>query len=539
MCNQSRIVRHCAGFVLSGVILASACLCVKANAAEARPRPKNIVLILADDLGWGDVACYGAKGVKTPNVDRLAREGVRFVDAHASAATCTPTRYALLTGEYAWRKKGTGIATGDAALLIEPGRTTLPSVLKRAGYTTGAVGKWHVGLGPGPGLTDWNIEIVPGPREIGFDYSFLIPATGDRTPCVYVENQRVVGLDPADPIKVNFNLTEDNYPGELDGRRDRATLKLDWDYGHHFAVVNGIGRIGYMSGGKKARWVDEDMADTLAAKGAAFIANNKDKPFFLYFATHDIHVPRVPNPRFVGQTTMGSRGDVIVQFDFQVGAILDALDKHGLAEDTLVIMTSDNGPVLNDGYKDQAVEKLGSHRPAGMFRGHKYSSYEGGTRVPFLVRWPKQIKAGAESKALVSLVDCVASAAALTGQTLADGDAPDSFDVSAALLDPSAEGRKTFIAQDPLLSLREGAWKFIPSNGRKAAPRQSDTGLLGDVDAFVKGKKDTGSWNVAQLYNVVEDPRETNNLAGKHPDRVTAMSAHLEAAKTAGRTRLP
>lgn len=519
--------------------LATLCLfaAMSARANDSKPRPRNIVLIVADDLGWGDVSCYGAKAVATPNVDRLAREGVRFTDGHPSASTCTPSRYAMLTGEYAWRKKGTGIATGDAALLIEPGRTTLASLLKKAGYTTGVVGKWHLGLGPGPGKTDWNTEIIPGPREIGFDYSFLIPATGDRTPCVYVENQRVVGVDPDDPIKVNYNLGQENYPGELDGRRDRATLKLDWDYGHHFAVVNGIGRIGYMSGGKKARWKDEDMADTLAEKGTAFIERNKDKPFFLYFATHDIHVPRVPHPRFAGKTTMGSRGDVILQFDFQVGAILDALDKHGLAEDTLVIMSSDNGPVLNDGYKDQAVEKLGAHRPAGTFRGHKYSSYEGGTRVPFLVRWPKRIKAGGESAALVSLVDMVATAAALTGQTLAHSDAPDSFDISAALLDPAATGRQTFIAQGPLLSLREGAWKFIPPNNRKDGPKRADTGLLGDADTFIKGGQDTGSWNVAQLYDTSADPREANNLAGTHPERVAAMQAFLEKAKADGRTR--
>lgn len=537
MWNMMPKIKCCTLLTLASVIIASACWCATARAAEARPRPKNIVLILADDLGWGDLSCYGAKDVKTPNVDRLAREGIKFMDAHSSAATCTPTRYATLTGEYAWRKKGTGIATGDAALLIEPGRTTLASILKKAGYATGVVGKWHLGLGPGPDKTDWNTEIVPGPREIGFDYSFLIPATGDRVPCVYVENQRVVGLDPADPIKVNFKLKDDNYPGELDGRRDRASLKLDWDHGHHFAVVNGIGRIGYMTGGKKARWVDENMADTLAGKGAEFIERNKNKPFFLYFATHDIHVPRVPHPRFVGQTTMGSRGDAILQFDFQVGAILDALDKHGLAEDTLVIMTSDNGPVLNDGYKDQAVEKLGSHRPAGQFRGHKYSAYEGGTRVPYLVRWPKQIKAGAESQALVCLVDCIATAAALTGQVLAQEDAPDSFDVSAALLDPTAVGRETFIAQDPLLSLRDGAWKLIPSNGRKNQPQHPDTGLLGDPDSFIKGRGDNGSWNVVQLYNIAEDPRETNNLADKYPERVATMVEALEAAKTAGRTR--
>jgi len=505
--------------------------------AAATMRPKNIVLILADDLGWGDVSCYGAKAVATPNVDRLAREGLRFTDAHAPASTCTPSRYALLTGEYAWRKKGTGIATGDAALLIAPGRTTLPSVLKKAGYTTGVIGKWHLGLGLGQEKTDWNREIAPGPREIGFDYSFLIPATGDRTPCVYVENQRVVGLDPADPIKVSYDLKGENYPGELDGRKNRDALKLDWDYGHNYAVVNGIGRIGYMTGGKKARWVDEDMADTLAAKGVAFIERNRDKPFFLYFATHDIHVPRVPNARFVGKTSMGSRGDAIVQFDYQVGAVLDAIDRCGLAEDTLVVLSSDNGPVLNDGYKDQAVEKVGAHRPAGLFRGHKYSAYEGGNRVPFIARWPKQIKAGAESAALVSLVDWVATAAALTGQALSPADAPDSSDFSAALLDPAASGRKSLISQDPVLSLREGKWKFIPKSARKNGPAHSDSGLLGDPDAFIKGEQDGGSWNVAQLYDTQADPRETNNLAGQMPERVASMRTLLEKAQTDGRTR--
>jgi arylsulfatase A-like enzyme len=521
----------------TGMAVAGAGLALRAGELPGPARPKNVVLILADDVGWGDVACYGAKGVATPNVDRLAREGMRFTDAHASAATCTPTRYSLLTGEYAWRKKGTGIAPGDAALIIEPGRTTLPSVFKKAGYTTGVVGKWHLGLGLGGDKIDWNSEISPGPRELGFDYSFILPATGDRTPCVYVENQRVAGLDPADPLKVSYELEGDNFPGELDGRRDRAGLKLDWSHGHNYTVVNGIGRIGYMTGGKKARWVDEDMADTLAAKGAAFIERNKDRPFFLYFATHDIHVPRVPNKRFVGKTSMGARGDAIVQFDFQVGAILGAIDRCGLADDTLVILSSDNGPVLDDGYKDQAVEKLGSHRPAGPFRGHKYSAYEGGTRVPFIARWPKQIKAGTESSALVSLVDWVATAAAMTGQTLAAADAPDSFDFSAALRSPAAPARASLISQDPVLSVREGPWKFIPGNNRKSGPPRPATGLLGDPDAFVKGEHDNGVWNVAQLYDTAADPREANNLAGQHPERVAAMRALLEKAKADGRTR--
>ena len=504
----------------------------------ALPRPRNIVVILADDLGWGDVSCYGAKAVATPQCDRLAKEGVRFLDAHASAATCTPTRYAFMTGKYAWRKPGTGIATGDAALLIDPTRKTIASVMKQAGYTTGAIGKWHLGLGPGPGKTDWNKEIVPGPREIGFDYSFLIPATGDRTPCVFVENQHVVGLDPADPIEVSYKLNEPNYPDELDGRANRDQLKMDWDQGHHFAIVNGIGRIGYMKGGKNARWVDEDIADKLVAKGTAFIERNKDKPFFLYFATHDIHVPRVPHPRFVGKTSMGARGDAIVQFDFQVGAILAALDKNDLAEDTLVILSSDNGPVLNDGYKDQAVEKLGDHRPGSDWRGHKYSAYEAGTRVPYIVRWPKQIKAGAESTSLVCLIDSFATFAALAGQKLAQEDAPDSFDVSAALLDPKAKGRDTLIVQDPAISLRAGNWKYIPPSKGNKAPKGSDTGLVGDPEAFRIGAgNDRGVCQSPQLYNLADDPRERNNLAGKYPEKVKSYQSFIDHAREAGRTR--
>ena len=520
-------------FVLSCLVLG----CAAPMYAEKAPRPKNIVFILADDIGWGDLPCYGATAVATPHCDRLAREGVRFTDAHSSASTCTPTRYAFMTGQYAWRKPGTGIAPGDAGLVIDLKRATLPAMLKKAGYVTGAVGKWHLGMGPGPGKTDWNTEIVPGAREVGFDYSFLIPATGDRTPCVYVENQRVVGLDPDDPIEVSYKLGGPNYPGELDGRQNRNQLKMDWDHGHHFAVVNGIGRIGYMKGGQKARWIDEDMADTLAAKGVAFIERNKDVPFFLYFATHDIHVPRVPHPRFVGKTDMGPRGDVLVQFDFQVGEILNALDRLGLTDDTLVILTSDNGPVLNDGYKDSAVQRRGDHRPAGDFRGQKYSAHEGGTRVPYLVRWPKQVKAGGVSDALVCLIDSFATFAALTGQTLEQDDAPDSLDLTAALLDPAAKGRDTLILQDPRTYLRQGQWKMIPAMLRPDIPLGPEDGLVGDPDRFLKGGTDSGVIQSNQLYDLSADPRETNNLAGKHPDRVTAMLAILEEAKAKGRTR--
>src|SRR5688572_7159649 len=306
-------------------MLTLALLMTFAAAPAAAADQPNIILIYADDIGYGDFGCYGAAAsLKTPNVDRLAREGIRFTSAYCTSATCTPSRYSMLTGEYAFRKKGTGVLPGDAAMIIEPGRTTLPSILKKAGYTTGVVGKWHLGLGAGKEQLDWNGEIRPAPLDIGFDYSFIMAATGDRVPCVYVENRKVVGLDPADPIKVSYAQP---FPGEPTGIADRDKLKMDWSHGHNNAVVNGVGRIGFMTGGKRALWVDEEMGDTFAKKAVEFIERqSKDKPFFLYFATHENHVPRVPNPRFAGKSGMGPRGDAIVHFDWAVGQILETLD---------------------------------------------------------------------------------------------------------------------------------------------------------------------------------------------------------------------
>ena len=351
---------------------------------DAQQKP-NIVLIYADDLGFGDLSCYGATRVHTPHVDALAQDGIRFVNAHSAAATSTPSRYGLFTGEYPWRREGTGIAAGDAALIIRPDRYTLPKMFQEAGYTTAAVGKWHLGLGEETGKQDWNGLITPGPREIGFDYSYIMAATGDRVPCVFVENQRVVGLDPGDPIRVSYT---ENFPGEPTGRDNPELLtKLKPSHGHDMSIVNGISRIGYMKGGKSALWEDENIADSITVHAVRFIEENKDRPFFLYFGTNDVHVPRYPHPRFRGQTDMGLRGDAIVQFDWSVGEIVKALEKAGIRENTLIIVTSDNGPVVDDGYADQAVEKLKNHKPWGPFRGGKYSAYEAGTRVPFIVNW--------------------------------------------------------------------------------------------------------------------------------------------------------
>jgi arylsulfatase A-like enzyme len=482
----------------------------EARSADRPARP-NVIVILADDIGYGDLSCNGAKRVQTPNCDRLAREGVRFTDGHCSNASCTPSRYSLMTGEYAWRKKGTNILPGDANLIITPGRTTLASLLKGAGYTTAAVGKWHLGLGEGS--IDWNKEIKPGPREIGFDYSFLVPATGDRTPCVYVENGRVAGLDPSDPITVSYKQKVGTDPT---GKENPELLfNQKPSKGHDMTIVNGISRIGWMTGGKSARWKDEDMADELTRKAVGFIERSKDRPFFLYFATHDIHVPRVPHPRFKGKTNMGPRGDAIVQFDWCVGEVLNTLDRLKLADNTLVVLSSDNGPVIDDGYQDDAVQKLGDHRAAGPYRGGKYSTFEGGTRVPFLVRWPARAKPGV-SDALVCQIDLLASLADLTGQKLAADAAPDSFDVLPALLGESKTGRDSLVENGN--GLRVGTWKLIAPamQGPKAAP--------------AKGGK-------AQLYNLADDIEEMKDLAEKQPQKVAELEAKLKEIRQAGRSR--
>lgn len=502
----------------SGVLLVTATV---SHAAVASPeRPRNIVLIYADDLGYGDVGAYGATAVKTPHMDRLAMEGLRFTDGHAPSATCTPSRYAMLTGEYAWRQKGTGIARGDAGAIIQPGRTTLATILKTAGYRTGVVGKWHLGMGPGGRATDWNQEITPGPREIGFDYSYLMPATGDRVPCVYVENQRVVGLDPADPITVSFDGPIGNEPT---GRENPELLKMHPSHGHNQTIINGISRIGYMAGGKAARWVDEDMADRFAEKAVAFIENEKANPFFLFFSLHDIHVPRVPHRRFVGATELGPRGDVIVEFDWCVGEILAALDRLDLADDTLVILSSDNGPVIDDGYRDNAVEKLGTHQPAGPFRGGKYSHFEAGTRVPFLLRWPKLVKPGV-SDALVCQVDFPTSLGKLVGQVVTREQAPDSLDILDALLGKSATGRDHLVEHAISgISLRQGSWKYIPAHNGPRVNQNTNT--------------ETGNDPAPQLYHLSPDIGERNNLAGAEPERVKAMAALLERLRADGHSR--
>ncbi len=505
---------------LVGLLILTASVFVTVS-LPANDRP-NVIVIMADDLGYGDVGCYGATELATPHIDRLASTGLRFTQGYCSASTCTPTRFSFLTGKYAFRQPGAGIAPPNATLLIQPGTETVASILKKAGYATAVIGKWHLGLGAKP-APDWNGLLKPGPLEIGFDYCFLLPTTNDRVPSVYVENHRVRDLDPNDPLWVGRKKPSPDHPVGKDPDV-RKSLKMDWSHGHNQTVHNGIGRIGFFTGGHAARWRDEDLADEWVKQSVQWIEKQKDRPFFLFFSSHDIHVPRMPHERFHGKTKLGFRGDAIVQLDWCVGEIVKTLARLKLTEKTLIVFCSDNGPVLDDGYKDGAKEKLGAHEPAGPYRGGKYSIYEGGTRTPFITCWPGTIQPGV-SDDVVCTIDLAASLAKLTGQKLADDACPDSFDVMQALLGkPGAKGRDHLIQQPNRgnnLALRVGDWKVLSYSSAKRAKSLTYEKGLGRFE----------------LYDLRNDPGEKKNLAKEQPERLKKMLARMQAIRDAGRTR--
>lgn len=482
---------------------------ISVSVAQETP---NIVLIYVDDLGFGDIGLNGAIGVQTPNVDRLAAGGINFTDAHSAAATCTPSRFALLTGTYAFRNQA-AILNGDAPLLIDTATRTLADVLKSAGYRTAVVGKWHLGLGAGQ--VNWNERVAPGPAELGFDYSFLIPATGDRVPTVFLENQLVVGLEPDDPIRVDYRTPIiDGYP--LGSERPEL-LKQYTDPQHLGAITNGISRIGYMKGGKSALWVDEQIPQVLTNQAKSFMSRAQQGPFFLFFSLHDIHQPRIAHRDFIESSTMGPRGDVIAQMDWCVGALLDHLDSLALIDNTLVIFTSDNGPILDDGYLDYARELVGKHRPGGPFRGSKYAVYEAGTRMPTILSWPGGgVKPGA-SAALLSQVDLYASIAALVGVPLAPLDGPDSENQLDAWLGKSDQGRTWLLEQAYAYGLRRANYKYIHPSASESIPEWLQNKYV-----------DPGFSSLPQLYDLARDPGETDNVANKFPTVVAEMKQALE-----------
>lgn len=480
--------------------------------ATPQPSPPNVIIIYSDDVGFGDVSFNGATKIATPHIDALAAAGLNFTDAHCTASTCTPSRYSLLTGVHAFRRQ-VGIAPPNASLLIPTDTVTLPKLFKQAGYRTGIVGKWHLGLGAKGTGPDWNGKLTPGPLELGFDASFIIPTTGDRVPCVYVDGHEVAHLDPSDPIYVGDKLGEVQQPGSTQYPDARETTEKFYN-----SVVNGIGRIGYMSGGKSALWDDHTMADVLLAKAKGFIAATNHQPFFLYFSTHDIHIPNVPAQRFERSTQIGARGDAMVQLDWCVGAILAELDRLGLTENTMVIFASDNGPTHHDDSYSSTPEVAAyspraghGHDASGPWRGGKYEIYEGGNRVPLIIRWPNHIKPGT-SAALVSQIDFLASFAGLLGIKLAPDQAPDSRDTLAAFLGTDAKGLPFMIEEARGTALRVGDWKYIPGLDPKVG-----RGFF-PVDNT--------------LYDLSRDPGEQTNVISQFPERAAAMAAQLKQLKT-------
>ncbi|QEG43108.1 sulfatase family protein [Roseimaritima ulvae] len=485
----------------------------------------NVIVIMADDLGYGDVSCYGATELSTPNIDQLAAEGLRFTSGYCSASTCTPTRYSMLTGTYAFRGQRTGIAPPNAPAIIQPGTETVASILQGAGYATAVIGKWHLGLG-GPSGPDWNGELKPGPLEIGFDTCFLLPTTNDRVPQVYVHDHHVPNLDPADPLWVGNKKPSPDHPT---GITHRDTLKMDWSHGHNSTIHNGISRIGFYTGGHAARFRDEDLADKWVEKSTEFIEQHQDEPFFLFFSSHDIHVPRIPHERFQGKTSLGFRGDAIVELDWCVGELMNTLDRLKLAENTLVVFCSDNGPVLDDGYKDGAIEKNGQHRAAGPYSGGKYSVYEGGTRTPFITRWKGRIAPGISDE-MVCTIDLAASLAALTEQPLPDDACLDSFNVLGALLgEPDAEGRDHLVQQDNgsrgTFGLRSGSWK-LHHYKRKSAR-----------NVVVEQPLANSKVSEYLLFDLEKDPAEKNNVIKQHPQIAASLKQQLSKIIDDGRSR--
>ena len=495
---------------------------------EEQPAPlakPTVIVIMADDLGFGDLSCHGADSLETPEIDKLAAGGIRFTNGYCSASTCTPTRYSLLTGTYAFRTPGTGIAPPNSPAVIDPDLFTLPDVMKKAGYATAVVGKWHLGLGGDAG-PDWNGELKPGPLELGFDSCFLLPTTNDRVPQVYVQNHRVLNLDPKDPLWVGKMKPSEDHPT---GITHRSTLKMDWSHGHNSTIHNGISRIGFYTGGHAARFRDEDLADKWVEKSVEFIKANKSNPFFLFFSSHDIHVPRIPHERFQGVTDLGFRADSIVQFDWCVGEIIKAVKESGLINNTLIVICSDNGPVMDDGYKDFALEKLGDHRAAGPYTGGKYSVYEGGTRTPFITYWRGIVKP-AVSDEVVCTIDLASSLAALTAQRLPKDACLDSMNIIRALLGKEgAKGRDHLVQQNNgnngTYALLEGDWK-LHRYDRKTAR-----------NVVVEQKLANVKVPPYMLFNLKEDPTESKNVITQHPQIAERMKEHLAEIITSGRTR--
>ncbi|MDB4644060.1 sulfatase-like hydrolase/transferase [bacterium] len=492
---------------------------------EIRP---NVVLIFADDLGYGDLGCYGATKLTTPNIDKLAAEGKRFTDAHSSSAVCTPSRYGLLTGEYPFRgANGKGLwgpAPITSSLLIPTDTITIADVFKNSGYDTAVFGKWHLGFGEG--ANKWEEPLRPGPQDLGFDYYFGMPVVNSAPPYVYVENDRIVGSDPDDPIK---------YLGR-DAKKDEITpitpIKPEESQRNR----------NFFGGAKKAHALfnDYEVGTKLTEKATEWIKGRKEKPFFCYFATTNVHHPFTPAKRFQGTSESGVYGDFVHELDWIVGEVVKTLEEKGLTDNTLIIFTSDNGGMFNLG--GRAAAELG-HSINGNLLGSKFGIWEGGHRVPFIAKWPGKIEAGSVSDQITISVDLLSTFAALTGQELENS--KDSINMLTALTANPEEPLRTEMFITPSkashMSYRKGKWMYIPAKsdggfsgskpGQHAWGGPAVARLVHTPNSDIEDGKLKKDAPPAQLYDLESDPNQTKNLYHEHPEIVKEMAAALSQVR--------
>lgn len=497
------------------------CLAVYSNAlvlsaqevARQTPQRPNIVIILADDLGYADASCYGGK-IQTPNIDRLAGEGMRLTDGHTTSSVCSPTRYGLLTGRYNWRSKlQSGVLGGLSPRLIEPGRMTIASLLKEQGYHTAAFGKWHLGMDwavkPGAKVSELNIEprqqvfnvdyagpITNGPNSVGFDHYFGIAASLDMVPYTFIENDHVVALPTEDR---DFAMMRDRTPK---ARTRKGPTAPDFDAAE---VLPTLAR-------KSIEYIDARAADA-----------HKGQPFFMYVPLASPHTPILPTDEWFGKSGINPYADFVMQTDAAVGEILAALERNKLQEDTLVIFTSDNG--CSPQAKFDELEAHG-HHPSGPLRGHKADIFEGGTRVPMIARWPGQIPANRTSDALVCQVDFLATVAEIVGKKLPDDAGEDSFSMLDTLRTAQPSKRDHLVSHsiNGSFAIRRGAWKLAlcPDSGGWSAPRP--------------GTQEAKGLPSVQLYQLEDDLGERRNLAEQNPDKVRELTALIEQVVDQGRS---
>ncbi|MBT5072717.1 MAG: arylsulfatase [Kordiimonadaceae bacterium] len=486
-----------------------------ANSAFAQSRKPNVIIINADDIGYGDLSAYGATKVRTPNIDQLANDGISFTDAHSASAVCSPSRYGLITGQYPARKDYLwGPLMLKEPLSVEVDQLTIADVMKEAGYKTAIIGKWHLGFGGREELLDWNKPLDPGPLELGFDYYYGVPVLNSHPPFVYVENHNVVGLVPEDPLVY-----------------DTRSITREFDEKFGLEVIGG---------GDAAHelYKDREIGTNLKDRAIKWIKENKDDPFFLYFATTNIHHPFTPAPRFIASSDAGPYGDAIHELDWMVGEITRTLDEEGLTNDTLLIFTSDNGGMFNRG--GQTAWEAG-HRMNGKLLGMKFGAWEGGHRVPFIVRWPGNAPAGKKSAELLSNVDVIATLADLVGRDLKEHEGPDSVNMMNAFKGIEGEPLRDELIISPFyathLTIRSGKWAYISAQdeggfegtriGQHLFAGAAAVGFTGQINSdIVDGKIKEGA-APAQLYDLDKDPYQTTNVYYDNPDIVEKLKAMM------------